>query len=113
LYNLLAQASTAWQERAKRGEMTFSLNTHQSEALVRLVAGIEAQPTELGEKGKSGVLKSMATRAVFLTDPCHRLVVHFTPKHCSWLNQISLGTAQTTSDACSSNGWRLSAQCWQ
>jgi len=66
------------------------LNTHQSEALVRLVAGLEAQPPELGDKGKSGVLQSMATRAAFLTDSSHRLVVHFTPKHCSWLNQIEI-----------------------
>jgi transposase len=66
------------------------LNTHQSEALVRIVAELEAQPPELGEKGKSGILKSMATRAAFLTDSAHRLVVHFTPKHCSWLNQIEI-----------------------
>ena len=50
------------------------LNTHQSEALVRIVAELEPQPLELGEKGKSGILKSMATRAAFLTDSAHRLV---------------------------------------
>ena len=66
------------------------LNTHQSEALVRIVAELEAQPPELGDKGKSGILQSMATRAAFLRDPAHRLVVHFTPKHCSWLNQIEI-----------------------
>jgi transposase len=66
------------------------LNTHQSEALVRIVAALEAKPPELGEKGKSGILKSMATRADFLTDSAHRLVIHFTPKHCSWLNQIEI-----------------------
>jgi transposase len=66
------------------------LNTHQSEALVRIVAELEAQPPELGEKGKSGILKSMETRAAFLTDSAHRLVFHFTPKHCSWLNQIEI-----------------------
>jgi hypothetical protein len=60
------------------------LNTHQSEALVRIVAALEVTPPELGEKGKSGILKPMATRADFLTDPAHRLVIHFTPKHCSW-----------------------------
>jgi transposase len=66
------------------------LNTHQSEALVRLVAELEPEPIELGEKGKSGILASMATRAAFLKDPSHRLVVHFTPKHSSWLNQIEV-----------------------
>jgi hypothetical protein len=44
------------------------LNTHQSEALVRLVAERCALDDELGEKGKSGVLRSMATRAAFLSD---------------------------------------------
>ncbi len=66
------------------------LNTHQSEALVRLVAEQEPEPIELGQKGKSGILKSMATRREFLTMEAHRLVVHFTPKHCSWLNQIEI-----------------------
>jgi transposase len=66
------------------------LNTHQSEALVRIVAALEEKPPELGEKGKSGILKSMATRTDFLRDPAHCLVIHFTPKHCSWLNQIEI-----------------------
>jgi len=66
------------------------LNTHQSEALVRLAAALEPEPIELGKKGKTGILRSMATRAAFLSNPEHRLVVHFTPKHCSWLNQIEI-----------------------
>ena len=66
------------------------LNTHQSEAMVRIAAELEPMPQELGEKGKSGVLQSMKTRAQFLSNPDHRLVVHFTPKHCSWLNQIEI-----------------------
>ena len=66
------------------------LNTHQSEAVVRLVAAFEPEPIALGEKGKSGILQSMATRTAFLRNAAHRLVVHFTPKHCSWLNQIEI-----------------------
>lgn len=65
------------------------LNTHKSESLVRFVAeqcGI--LQSSLGEKGKSGVLKSMATRAAFLANPEHRIQIVYTPKHCSWLNQI-------------------------
>ncbi|MEO0949654.1 MAG: transposase, partial [Cyanobacteria bacterium J06641_5] len=61
-----------------------------SEALVRLAASLEPEPLELGVKGKWGILASMRTRAEFLSDPSHRLVVHFTPKHCSWLNQVEL-----------------------
>ena len=80
-------------ERDRGAEWIFitdQLNTHQSEGLVRLVARECEIEGELGEKGKSGVLKSKETRAEFLKDERHRIRFVYTPKHASWLNQIEI-----------------------
>lgn len=66
------------------------LNTHKSETLVRLVAQLNDDSADLGVKGKSGILKSMASRMQYLEqeEATRRIRFAFVPKHCSWLNPI-------------------------
>ena len=66
------------------------LNTHKSASLVQLVADLCQLDIPLGIKGKCGILHSMASRAAFLQDQSHRIRFVYTPKHCSWLNQVEI-----------------------
>ena len=66
------------------------LNTHKSESLVRFVAEQCNLSEDLGCKGKYGILKSQENRAEFLHRKDHRIRIVYTPKHCSWMNQIEI-----------------------
>jgi transposase len=70
--------------------VTDQLDTHRAATLVELIArrcGIE---DDLGTKGETGILKSKKTRRAFLEDPTHRIRFVYTPRHCSWLNQVEI-----------------------
>lgn len=61
-----------------------NLNTHWSVDLCRTIArlsGVRFDPKRL---------RTGRERRAFLTDPEHRRVIHDTPKHGSWLNQIEI-----------------------
>jgi len=61
-----------------------NLNTHWSLDVCQLVA----QWCDIPFDAQS--LKRGVERRTFLTDPSHKHVFHFTPKHGSWLNQVEL-----------------------
>ncbi len=77
---------------AKRWHIILdNLNIHQSAALVRWIAEREGIAAEtLGVKGKSGILRSMESRAAFLHNHTHHVVFYYTPKHASWMNQVEI-----------------------
>lgn len=60
-----------------------NLSTHRSELLVRYVAEVSGVKEDLGIVGKSGILKNKKTRTAFLSKAEHKIVFHYTPKHCS------------------------------
>ena len=68
-----------------------NLNVHGSATLVGYVAELEGiDQSTLGKKGRSGILKSVASRQEFLSDRRHRVRFVYLPKHTSWLNQIEI-----------------------
>src|SRR5260370_36876301 len=57
-----------------------NLTTHVAETVVRYVARGGGLDDDLGVKGKRGILKSVATRRLFLTDKTHRVRFVYVPK---------------------------------
>lgn len=66
------------------------LNIHRSDMLVRFVAEQCGIKEELGQTSRKGILKSLASRTEYLHDKTHRIRFVYTPKHCSWMNQIEI-----------------------
>jgi len=65
-----------------------NLTTHVSESLVRIAARLSGLDVDLGVKGERGILKNVASRRAFLVEKDHHIRFVYTPRHCSWLNQI-------------------------
>jgi transposase-like protein len=61
------------------------LNTHWSADLVMAIAALCGMPDPIQEGMSNG-----CERRFWLTSPHHRIVLHFTPKHASWLNPIEI-----------------------
>jgi len=80
--------TVASQQSAKWVFVVDNLTTHVSETLVRIVAKHDGLDIDLGVKGVRDILKNVESRRAFLVDKTHRIRFVYTPKHCSWLNQI-------------------------
>jgi hypothetical protein len=66
------------------------LNTHQSESTMRWIAHEIGYGGDLGEKGQSGILKSLSGRAEFLSKPEHRIRFVYTPKQGTDLMEANI-----------------------
>jgi len=63
-----------------------NLNIHYSETVVRFVS----EKCGISNVEEQGVLSKVKSRIEFLNDSSHKIRFAFTPKHCSWMNQIEI-----------------------
>lgn len=82
--------TVATDEKAGWVFVVDQLNTHMSAGLVNLVSSLCGIQSALGKKGQTGVLENKSSRQQFLADETHRVRFVYTPKHCSWMNQVEI-----------------------
>lgn len=80
----LAHVAGQFAEQKRFHWILDNLNTHWSLEVCKLMARLSGLPFHEQD------LRTGAQRRAFLTDPEHKHVFHFTPKHGSWLNQVEL-----------------------
>jgi len=80
----LAHVASQFADQKRFHWVLDNLNTHWSLDVCELLARLSGVPFRERD------LRTGAERRAFLTDPSHKHVFHFTPKHGSWLNQVEL-----------------------
>jgi hypothetical protein len=80
----IGQVAVHFQQFEQFDWVLDNLNTHWSLEVCEYIAALCDVPFE------PRWLKTGKQRRAFLTDPEHKHVFHFTPKHGSWLNQVEL-----------------------
>jgi transposase len=80
----LAQVAAQFPDQKRFHWVLDNLNTHWSLDVCERMARLNGLPVHKRD------LRTGAQRRAFLTDPEHKHVFHFTPKHGSWLNQVEL-----------------------
>jgi len=80
----IAHVATHFRQFKQFDWVLDNLNTHWSMEVCEYIAALSDVPFEPSE------LRTGKQRRAFLTDPTHKHVFHFTPKHGSWLNQVEL-----------------------
>jgi transposase len=80
----LDQVAAQFSDQQRFHWVLDNLNTHWSLTVCELMARLNGVPFHKKD------LRTGRQRRAFLTDPEHKHVFHFTPKHGSWLNQVEL-----------------------
>jgi transposase len=80
----LAHVASQFPDQKRFHWVLDNLNTHWSLEVCELLARLNGLPFRKRD------LRNGEQRRRFLTDADHKHVLHFTPKHGSWLNQVEL-----------------------